>query len=539
MGDDEPQPAPPFTGYTDSVMGIWSFAYDTLNRLATATAASAAADAAAGVAAPYASNYGCWSYDSFGNRLSESISTTPCTSTPLPLTSWANYNANNQFTATSQALGGVPYDASGDVLNDGKNQYLYDAEGRICAVASTPIPGMTVMTGYLYDADGTRVAKGSITAWSCDPAVSGFHTTNDYILGLGGEQVTEMGVDTTGATNTLAWQHTNVWAGGKLLATYDNNGLHFYFDDPLGTRRVQTDYAGVVEKDCASLPYGDGETCAPTPTEHLFTGKERDTESGNDYFEARYYSSAMGRFMSPDPLLNSGRPDDPQTWNRYSYVLNNPLVGTDPTGLYNLPTNCGDDKTCAGTAANLKSGVTALTAAVNKLPDDDPRKSTLQASLKALGTENDGNNVNVQFGKTGDGSAAQTVPGADSSGKLNFTLTIDPKKNSWDPRGGDFSIAINAAHEGTHVADYGDPRYNTNTLSPFSNEYRGYRTSAYAASVFGVNSFSAATANGRQFVIWNGSWGAVDKNLTKFVPQLDKPGHTDHAVTEPHDPWSK
>jgi RHS repeat-associated protein len=317
-------------------MGIWSFAYDTLNRLATATAASAAADAAAGVAAPYASNYGCWSYDSFGNRLSESISTTPCTSTPLPLTSWANYNANNQFTATSQALGGVPYDASGDVLNDGKNQYLYDGEGRICAVASTPIPGMTVMTGYLYDADGTRVAKGSITAWSCDPAVSGFHTTNDYILGLGGEQVTEMGVDTTGATNTLAWQHTNVWAGGKLLATYDNNGLHFYFDDPLGTRRVQTDYAGVVEKDCASLPYGDGETCAPTPTEHLFTGKERDTESGNDYFGARYYASSMGRWMSPDLPFADQDTENPQSWNLYSYVRNNPLNHIDDSGMLTI-----------------------------------------------------------------------------------------------------------------------------------------------------------------------------------------------------------
>ena len=46
------------------------------------------------------------------------------------------------------------------------------------------------------------------------------------------------------------------------------------------------------------------------------TGKERDSESGNDYFGARYYESTMGRFLSPDPLLNSGRPDNPQTWNR-------------------------------------------------------------------------------------------------------------------------------------------------------------------------------------------------------------------------------
>jgi len=59
-----------------------------------------------------------------------------------------------------------------------------------------------------------------------------------------------------------------------------------------------------------------------------FTGKERDTESGNDYFGARYYSSAMGRFMSPDwsakvePVPYS-KLDDPQTLNLYAYVTNN------------------------------------------------------------------------------------------------------------------------------------------------------------------------------------------------------------------------
>jgi RHS repeat-associated protein len=69
----------------------------------------------------------------------------------------------------------------------------------------------------------------------------------------------------------------------------------------------------------------------------ISTGKERDAESGNDYFEARYYSSSMGRFMSPDwsakedpvPYANL---DDPQSLNLYSYVRNNPLDRTDPDG---------------------------------------------------------------------------------------------------------------------------------------------------------------------------------------------------------------
>jgi RHS repeat-associated protein len=321
-------------------MGAWNFSYDSLNRLATSQNT-----ATMPTSSQYAGNYACWSYDSFGNRLSQSMSTTSCTNNP-PLMSWANYNASNQFTNTSQALGGVQYDPSGDVTNDGQNQYLYDGEGRICAVKSEPVGSTYTMTGYLYDADGTRVAKGRISVWSCDPGVNGFQTTNDYILGPGGEQVTAMGVDTTAGSSatTLAWQHTNVYAAGSLIATYDNDGLHFYFNDPLGTRRAQTNFEGVLEQTCSSLPYGDGLSCSDgnltAPTEHHFTGKERDAESGNDYFGARYYASYMGHWMSPDSVGDGLDPvpvpwakfKNPQSMNLYSYVLNNPLTNTDPDG---------------------------------------------------------------------------------------------------------------------------------------------------------------------------------------------------------------
>jgi RHS repeat-associated protein len=64
------------------------------------------------------------------------------------------------------------------------------------------------------------------------------------------------------------------------------------------------------------------------------TGKERDTETGNDYFGARYYGSSMGRFMSPDPVfISAQRLADPQSLNLYAYVRNNPLGLTDDTGL--------------------------------------------------------------------------------------------------------------------------------------------------------------------------------------------------------------
>ncbi len=65
-----------------------------------------------------------------------------------------------------------------------------------------------------------------------------------------------------------------------------------------------------------------------------YTGKERDTESGLDYFGARYYGSSMGRFMSPDPSsLEFADPSNPQSLNLYSYAQNNPLTNVDPTGL--------------------------------------------------------------------------------------------------------------------------------------------------------------------------------------------------------------
>jgi RHS repeat-associated protein len=142
------------------------------------------------------------------------------------------------------------------------------------------------------------------------------------------------------ANNTMAWQHTNVYAAGKLFATYDSDGLHFYFNDVLGTRRVQTDYAGVLEQSCSGLPFGDSLSCGNSiqfPTEHHFTGKERDTESGLDYFGARYYASSMGRWMSPDwaakpEAVPYSDLDDPQSLNLYGYVRDNPSSRFDPDG---------------------------------------------------------------------------------------------------------------------------------------------------------------------------------------------------------------
>ena len=151
------------------------------------------------------------------------------------------------------------------------------------------------------------------------------------------------------STGKMAWAHSNVWAGGHLNATYDPKGLHFHLADPLGTRRVQANALGAVEETCQSLFFGEQLNCVQTAlatasdaTEHHFTGKERDTESGLDYFGARYYSSNMGRFMSPDwashpqavPYASLG---NPQSLNLYAYVNNNPLSEVDADGHFASP----------------------------------------------------------------------------------------------------------------------------------------------------------------------------------------------------------
>ena len=151
--------------------------------------------------------------------------------------------------------------------------------------------------------------------------------------------------------HTLNGMAFSMWGG---RATWDRAGkfsssasINWLITDHLGTPRMVIDQSGTLAnvKRHDYLPFGEelfagtgGRTVGQGYTavdgvRQQFTSKERDAETGLDYFLARYFASTQGRFTSTDPLQASARNGTPQSWNRYSYVLNNPLNLIDPSGL--------------------------------------------------------------------------------------------------------------------------------------------------------------------------------------------------------------
>jgi RHS repeat-associated protein len=165
--------------------------------------------------------------------------------------------------------------------------------------------GGSTGTVYFYDAEGRRLER----------TVNGT-VANDYFYDGEGRMMIE--------TIPAAPLYQEIYAAGMHLATYTLNSvenaadLYFHHNDWLGTERARSTYTGALCETVASLPFGDDQvvtsTCADGDVSLLqFTGKERDSESGLDNFGARYDSSSMGRFMSPDPI--GGHQEDPQTMN--------------------------------------------------------------------------------------------------------------------------------------------------------------------------------------------------------------------------------
>ena len=110
--------------------------------------------------------------------------------------------------------------------------------------------------------------------------------------------------------------------------------VEYYHTDALGSVRAVTNQQGQVIRRHDFLPFGEElQPTAPPPDKPLFTGKERDAETGLDYFGARYQRAGVGRFTTVDPLMTiEENLADPQRWNRYAYVRSSPLRYVDPKG---------------------------------------------------------------------------------------------------------------------------------------------------------------------------------------------------------------
>ena len=206
------------------------------------------------------------------------------------------------------------YDAAGNMTFNATpptQTYTYDQENRLTGAA-----GYT----YTYDGDGNRVRKsnGNLAAngtlyWYMTPGV----------------------VAETDLAGTLKSEY--IFFDGERVARRDGatgtGGVFYYFSDHLKTASVITDSAGVIKAESDYYPWGGELQFVNNDSNHYkFTGKERDTETGLDYFGARYYSNGLGRFITPDLPFADQHKADPQTWNLYMYARNNPLRNIDPNG---------------------------------------------------------------------------------------------------------------------------------------------------------------------------------------------------------------
>lgn len=362
------------------------FAYDSLNRITQANTVNT-------------TSANCWgeayTIDAWGNLTNINPASGMSGSCTYESLSAAPASTSNQLT-------GYSYDAAGNLLLN--SEFFYDQENRLY----NPSAPYT----YFYDADSARIFKAASS------------TGTLYWPGSGGEYLTE--ANRSGTIN-----EEYIYFNGSRIARVDrpSGTVHYYFSDHLGSATAITSASGGSATYYYYYPYGGMKgSSGSDPNHYLFTGKERDSESGLDDFPARYYTSSMGRWMTPD--LVGGHLEDPQTLNRYAYVRNNPTSLTDPTGL-DFYLNCTQTSdTCQG--GHVGTTTTTTDANGNTTSTFNPTVVT-SASLQDPNSGNTAtvNENGVQIttgGQTYQGTFISNTPAADvqGSGQLqDFSFHIN------------------------------------------------------------------------------------------------------------------
>jgi len=251
-----------------------------------------------------------YTYDTYGNINQIATTAGGTTQTRLTPTSWSN----NRLTGTAT------YDGAGNLTGWNGATYQYDRFNRIWRMVNGAEEWL-----YFYNADDERF-------W-CFKVNGNF--SRFTLRDLGGKVLREYN---TGAAWTVESDY--VYRAGLLLAAETSAGQRHFHLDHLGTPRLVTNAAAQQAAYHVYYPFGEEATAFNQDTQRMkFTGHERDLASlagpGDDldYMHARYFSPVSGRFLSVDPSLDWDLAE-PQSWNLYSYVRNNPVGRTDSTGRY-------------------------------------------------------------------------------------------------------------------------------------------------------------------------------------------------------------
>jgi RHS repeat-associated protein len=251
-----------------------------------------------------------FTYDRYGNRLSE----TPVGGHALMPNSQLAIDALTNHVVSA----GVGYDLAGNMTSDSSFNYAFDAANRISTVSS---PGaLTPSATYSYDSSGNRTVKNGTV----------------YIY-LGGRVIAEYPNGTGAASPSVEY----IYAGGRRVASLSGGVLTYHYWDHLSVR-ASADATGKQVRTYGSFPFGETWYELGTSNKWKFTTYENDAESGLNFANARFHSPRLGRFMSLDPI--GGHLSNPQSFNRYAYVRNDPINATDSTGMVcDMGCDDGDD----------------------------------------------------------------------------------------------------------------------------------------------------------------------------------------------------